>query len=174
MATQTFGPDPKKYSKEIKRQITLVINSEMLALQGKIISNSPVDVGILKNSWNYLPATTVLPTGILGTTSKYFLPVEMGRAPGKGISAEGQDAVAAWATRVLQVSQPEAQDVAFLLSQKYKRQGRPAIGFAGLAVPGSTPRTSQTRSIIKELPGGLIDRTFRAIDRKLGFLPPVT
>ncbi|CBA17787.1 hypothetical protein AHIS1_p075 [Acaryochloris phage A-HIS1] len=173
MTVTTIGPDPKRFSKELFREVLLIINSEMLTLNREIVKDSPADVGLLKNSWNFVNATAALPLAVLGTSSSYFLPVEMGRAPGKGISAEGQQSVAAWANRVLSISGPKAKGFAFLLSQKYKREGRKAVGFAGLAKPGTIPSGSR-EATIPEIAGGKIDITFRKIERRLEAIPPIT
>ena len=170
----TTGPNPETFGREIRKQIRLTVNSEMLKLNAKLIESSPVDVGILKGGWTLEPATERVSRAIIGTVNSYFLPVEMGRAPGKGISAEGQTAVQAWAGRVLGKTGQDAKGFAFALSQKYKASGRPAVGFAGLAAPGSIPSNSSSSNVINPIAGGLIDSTFKAIDRKLKTIPPIT
>ena len=167
-----IGPPPKEYAVKINKAVVRTVNTGMIALQSKLISDSPVDVGILKNAWNFIPATSVLPKAIIGTSSAYFLPTEMGRKPGKGISAEGQQNVQAWAQRVLGKSEKDSKGFAFMLSRKYKREGRPALGFAGLATPGSIP-SGASGDEIKEITGGTISNAFKGITASLSAIPPI-
>jgi hypothetical protein len=59
----------------------------------------------------------------------------------------------------------QATNLAYGLSKKYRRQGRPAQGFAGLAIPGSIP--TQLSEQLNPISGGLIDLAFRELDRRL-------
>ena len=102
---------------------------------------------------------------IVGQSKRHFLPVEMGRRPGKGISARGQQSVATWGRRKLGLSPKEAKSFAYLLSRKYKREGRAATGFAGLARKGSKAKAPQAE--IQPLKTGIIGKAFTDLERRL-------
>jgi len=138
MASTTRGPSPNEYGRQKKAALVGVLNTVTTGLYGAVVKSMPVGVGgRLQRSWVLTPANVQKPVASIGTNSGYFLPLEMGRKPGSGISAEGQDSVTLWARRKLSLSEQEARGLAFNLSQKYKREGRPATGLIGLAAPGS-------------------------------------
>lgn len=167
MVAKYFGLDPKQFGEQEIREIVRALNEESVKLESGLVKASPSGVsGQLRQSWQVIPASPSSPTAIIGTSSGYFLPVEMGRRPGSGISAEGQESVTLWARRVLGLSQQEGSSLAFLLSRKYKEQGRPAQGFAGLAKEGTIP-SGDPGEDIEPLPGGMIEATFSRLSNRL-------
>ena len=100
------------------------------------------------------------------SSAKYLLPVELGRLPGKGISADGQKSVALWAKRKLGLPERDARSLGFLLSRKYQREGRPAQGFIGLAGKGEKAKPV-TGSELQPVSGGLLAREFKRLDSLL-------
>jgi len=139
MATVKFsGQEPSKFYKRSKAELLAIVNQEAANLETKLVEATPGDRGGLRQGWVYKPATESKPQAVVGQSKVYFLPLELGRKPGTGISAKGQLEVAKWAGRKGITSGPkEATTFAFLLSRKYKREGKPALGFAGLATEGS-------------------------------------
>lgn len=129
---------PRKYGEQQIRQVLTVMARNGTEIFRQLSKKTPVGIGgRLQRSWSISLPTLENPVLAIGTNSQYFLPLEMGRLPGRGISREGQDSVALWARRKLSLPESEARSFAFLLSRKYKQQGRPATGFTGLASPGS-------------------------------------
>ncbi|GAP38781.1 hypothetical protein ABXN37_27170 [Piscinibacter sakaiensis] len=61
--------------------------------------------------------------GVVGSSSPYAPVVEAGRKPGKGVSREGREALAAWAIGKLGVEPAKARSVAFLIARKIKARG---------------------------------------------------
>jgi hypothetical protein len=166
MATITSGPDPSTFYGDKRRKLILALNAEMVKLEAAVVKATPASDGRLRQGWDLNKASQNDPRVTLDQTVSYFLPVEFGRSPGKGISAEGQESVARWARLALGMPESETRSFAFLLSQKYKREGRPATGFAGLAKPGTIP-TGQPGLAGEELTpvsGGLIDQAFKRLD----------
>lgn len=159
----TKGPDPNQYYRDQLEFLVGAINRVGANLNREIVRATPVGIGgELQRSWSFNAATRDNPIATVGSSSQYLLPVELGRKPGKGISAEGQTSVQLWARRKLQLSPAEAKGFAYLLSEKYKREGRPAQGFMGLAKPGQPG--GQDPEIVQ---GGIVDRHFRLMDAEL-------
>lgn len=168
------GITPQQFAQDKIKAFVNLANEEGLQIESELVKDSPANFGRLKGGWVFTPATIEKPRAIVNQSVSYFLPVEMGRAPGKGISKEGQTQVARWARLVLGLKderstkktregKTSAKTFAFLLSQKYKREGRPAVGFVGLAEPGKTP-TSQGQKVPDQLiPGSLLDVAFKRI-----------
>lgn len=141
MAVFYTGSNPLQFGEDTFRQDLKVVNARLLKLEADLIKASPVGVsGQLKQGWTFKGATMSDPVAVLSNTQAYLLPVEMGRLPGKGINQQGQESVALWAVRVLGAKPGEAKGIAYALSQKYKRFGRKATGFMGLANPGDAPK----------------------------------
>ena len=165
---RTKGVNPQSFGEAERRKLVGIINKATLELEGDLVKASPVGVAaLLKGGWSVKPATLRNPQSVITQKQGYFLPVEMGRKPGKGINQEGQTSVILWAKRVLGLSETEGKSLAFRLSEKYKKFGRRAKGFAGLANPGDTAPTNFDPENILPVEGGLIKRAFDEIDRLL-------
>ena len=163
----TKGPNPSQYGETQNREILKALNSSVTGLYGEVVKAQPVGVGgRLQRSWTLTPATSSNPTASIGTNSQYFLSVEMGRVPGKGISKEGQESVALWARRKLTLSEPDSRSFAFLLSRKYRREGRPAQGLLGLAQPGSQG-ASIPKTLDQTVPGSLLREGLSNLEKSL-------
>jgi hypothetical protein len=142
------------------------LNKGTMDLYGQIVKATPSGIGgRLRRSWSISPATLANPVAIIGSNSTYLLPLEMGRKPGKGISAEGQRGVALWARRVLKLDDSKALGFAYLLSRKYKLEGRPATGFIGLARPGEAARTTVPKQPVS---GSILDLGLKATYDAIG------
>lgn len=157
----TSGENPLAHWNKSIKDLLRIVNQGAVELESDLVKASPVGVaGGLKGGWTLSLATEANPTAIVGQNKSYFYAVEMGRKPGKGISAEGQVSVQLWAKRVLGLE--DTRSFAYQLSRKYKAEGRKAQGFAGLAKPGSMPGSSLGNDI-EPMPGGLIDTHLRRI-----------
>ena len=158
---------PSEYLEFQQRQILQLLNTVAGEAYREIVRAMPVGVGgELQRSWVYIPGSLQNPIALIGTNSQYFLPVEMGRVPGKGISKEGQESVALWAKRKLGKSPQESRSFAYLLSEKYKREGRDAQGLIGLA-----PQGSQGQKIPADLDatvtGSILHKQFKKLEAEL-------
>lgn len=163
MATTTTGESPTLYGFRVRREALATLNVAVAGLYGEIVRAMPVGVGgRLQRSWVFSPATPNNPQAAIGTSSSYFLPVEMGRRPGKGVSREGQESIELWARRKLRLSPQESRSFAYLLSQKYKREGRKASGLIGLSTPGSLPSGALSPTV-DPVPGSILARGFATI-----------
>lgn len=164
------GDDPTIFLRKTQREVVAILNEEASQLETDLVSATPADTGNLRQGWTLRPATILNKVAIVGQSKVHFLPTEFGRKPGKGISAEGQEAVSVWAARKLGLDNStvggEADQFARALSQKYIRMGRPAQGFAGLAIPGTVP-TGNPPENIKPV-GGPIKAGFDRLRRRLG------
>ena len=170
MAVTYRGIPPETFIRREQAQIRQVINEVLADLEAKLVSASPVGVAArLKGGWVFKPILEKGDSATIGQTQSYFLPVELGRRPGAGIGPKGRESVALWARRKLGLSKQEAMSLAFGLSKKYEREGRPAAGFAGLAIPGSRPTTGQPDNL-EPVTGGLIAQAFEALDRRLNLM----
>jgi len=156
----TKGIPPDRFYRAIREGTKEVIDTEMLQLERIAVQRSPSGVsGSLRQRWNYTPFDGKQAT--LGQSQRYFLPVELGRKPGKGISEVGQRAVARWAKLKAGITDPkDARSFAYLLSEKYKRKGREPQPIIDLQ-PNLEPK-----------PGGELDKAFKEIDRGLDNLKP--
>lgn len=160
------GDRPPEFYLKSRRELVSIINDEASRMETELVQATPGDRGGLRRGWTLKPATEDRLTAVVGQSSSYFLPVELGRRPGKGISQRGQEEVAKWALRNKIIArQRAAQSFAYLLSQKYKREGRPAVGFAGLAQPGSMP-PSQLPTNLEPKRGPILDG-FERLKRRL-------
>lgn len=170
MAKAKFkGPPPGDFFKTQRQRLIKVINEELAELEGNLVQATPADTGNLRQGWTLVPMTEKSNVGFVGQSKAHFLPVEIGRRPGSGISERGQESVAKWARRKLGLGAKESKSFAYLLSRKYQRKGRPATGFAGLATPGA-PGGQGNRGAggyFNPVPGGIIDRSFRTLRRRL-------
>lgn len=154
------------YNKEV-RAVVKIINEELAHLESQLVSKTPTGISSqLKGAWVLNPASYRYPGASLSNNSQYFLPVELGRKPGKGISAKGQRSLSRWAQLKLGMEAKESRNFAYLVSEKYKREGRSAAGFAGLAKPGQDAENVNL-SNIEPVDNGLIAKTFRVLDRRL-------
>lgn len=172
---KTKGINASAYSEEKLRELVAFINEEATELESELVKDTPANFGRLKGGWVLTPATLKQkrPKAIINQSVSYFLPVELGRSPGKGISKNGQKDVARWAKLVLGLKESKTKSssvtpktFAFLLSQKYKKEGRPALGFVGLAKPGEIP--SSTPNIPDEpVQGSLLYGAFDRIKANL-------
>lgn len=156
----TKGTQPNEFWNRKQGDLVKLINETGIELEGALVKASPTGTAsFLKGGWSFKRATNRNPVGIIGQTQDYFLPVELGRKPGKGISPKGKESVALWAQRVLSMDNSEvggeADQFANYLSVKYFREGRPAQGFAGLARVGTIP-TNTDRDTFEPIEGGLI------------------
>lgn len=172
---------PEKFEEETRRKLVILLNDQGTLLETEVVQATPANVGDLRRGWQFTPAslTQKNPVARVTQNKRHFLPVEMGRRPGKGISAKGQEKVARWAVLkgiVVRTrnekgqfnKSKEAANFAFLLSRKYKKEGRPAVGFLGLAKPGTIP----TNPNIPENPitDSLLDKAFKRLRDKLNRL----
>ena len=172
MTVRTTGQDPQQYSEQTIRELVIIVNQQAAQITREATQATPVGVGgLLRQSWVLSPATATNPVAIVGSSREYLLPVEMGRAPGKGVSRDGQEAIALWAQRKLGTTLQEGKSLAFLLSQRYKSEGRPAQGFLGLAKPGSVPTGNPPSGNLEPVRGSLLDRNFRELDTRLQKAP---
>lgn len=153
----TKGIPPDDFFKRIKDNTKEVIDTEMLQLERVVIEKSPSGVsGNLRQRWNYTPFDGN--TAILSQSQQYLFPVEFGRKPGKGINEIGQRAVARWAKLKLGIAnEKSAKSFAYLLSEKYKREGRKPQPILDIKPESLEP-----------ILGGQLDTTFKEIDRGLG------
>lgn len=166
MAIAFNGTSPREFVRNDIRRLVGILNDEATKLQTDLVKVTPADRGQLRGRWTLKKATENKPVAIVGQSSVYFLPLEMGRKPGKGISAEGQENVAKWALRVGAAASPkDAQGLAYLLSRKYKLEGKAALGFAGLAKPGDKPTGSYNESI--EPVGSVLLESFNRLKKRL-------
>jgi hypothetical protein len=165
------GPPPSVFFEQEKRKLIQIANEELAQLETELVEATPSDTGNLRQGWTIVPLTDKRLTGFVGQSKVHFLPVEIGRKPGSGISAKGQQSVATWAKRKLGLSAGEAKSFAYLLSRKYKAQGRPAVGFAGLANPGAPGGQGNrgAKGDFKPVSGGLIAKSFERLERRLTF-----
>lgn len=167
---RTKGPKPSTFWEGKELEILTTLNAAAAGLVGDLTAATPVGIGgKLRGSWVMKPATPNNYKAIVGNSRSYLLPVEMGRQPGKGISLKGQESVALWAKRKLGVDEFEAEDIASALSFRYKRDGRFAEGFMGLAKPGTKP-SGPPKDDINPVRGSLLDNTFRNLTRDLNKL----
>lgn len=164
MPVKTKGPTPREFSQDQTKALATILTKTALDLSADITKAMPVGIaGELQRSWTPYPATPTKLVAGVSSSSAYFLPVEVGRKPGKGISQEGQQAVTLWARRKLGKSEDDARGFAYLLSQKYKREGRPAQGLIGLARPGD--RSAEPRET--PIPGSILDKAFKNLENDL-------
>jgi hypothetical protein len=168
MSVTYSGPEPTRFYFQQRRKLIQIVNEELAQLETDLVENTPANTGNLRQGWVISPATEQKLVGRISNNKAHFLPVEMGRRPGSGISREGQESVATWARRKLGLSQEESESFAYMLSRKYFREGRPAAGFAGLAMPGQRGGQYSTGNI-EPVEGGLIAKSFRVLDRRLTF-----
>jgi hypothetical protein len=173
------GISPQEFAQEKIKAFVNIANEEGLQLESELVESTPANFGRLKGGWVFTPATEAKPRAIVNQSVSYFLTVEMGRAKGKGISKEGQVQVARWAKLVLGLKdqkskrtvkkqgQVTSKTFAYLLSQKYKREGRPAVGFVGLATPGKVPSKLGQKVPDNLVPGSLLDVAFKRIKARV-------
>ena len=161
------GTDPKVFTEDIMRALVGAINSEATRLETELVEATPSGTsGRMRQGWVFTPATLDNPVATVGQSVPYFLPMELGRSPGKGISQKGQEEVMRWAKLVIGLEPKDQAGFAYALSEKYKKFGRPAVGFVGLARPGQTP--SSTPNIPDDpIPGSLLASAFERIQNRL-------
>lgn len=149
---------------DLEESLVDKLNKAAIDLNQEIVRAMPVGVGgELSRSWSFQPASEAHPVARVGTSSAYFIPLEVGRKPGKGISQEGQESVALWGRRKLSMAAQESKGFAYLLSQKYKKEGRPSAGLIGLAVPNSPAQAP----LKDPVPGSILDRAFKNLKGSL-------
>ncbi len=164
------GIPPEKYWGERRHKFMLAVNEVLANLEAKLVTSTPVGIGgRLKGGWSFQPMLPGTDSANIGQSLKYFLPLELGRQPGKGVDQKGRESIALWARRKLGLGPQEARGLAFVLSRKYKLEGRPAVGFAGLAAPGDRPRSSQPENL-EPIKGGLIFQALAELDNRLSSL----
>lgn len=170
MAVTYTGTKPEAYFEQIRRDILRVLNTEAAELERSLITATPSGVsgggGGLRSGWRFLPAKEDKLIAVVGQSSRYFLPVEMGRLPGKGIDKKGQESLARWGKLKLGLGDQESRSMAFLVSRKYKREGRVAQGFAGLAREGDKAKSGVGENI-DPLDSGIIGKSFNELRRSL-------
>jgi hypothetical protein len=168
------GISPDKFWFQDLSRIINKANKATLDFEKSLIEATPSGVGgALRQSWRTKFATFDKPEIKISNNKKYLLPVELGRKPGKGVSPEGQRSVALWAKRkgVLKGKQKDSnlpveeqrKQFAFALSLKYLREGRPAVGFIGLAKPGSKAPSSLANNL-KPVSDSLLANYFKDIE----------
>lgn len=171
MPTKFTGKNPNQFFEDEYKDLVARVNAGASIVVAAATEATPVGVsgggGGLRGSWVLIPATLDNPVATIGQSRVYFLPVELGRRPGKGISRRGQESVELWAKRKLGLTGTDAASFAFNLSQKYKREGRLAQGFLGLAKPGSPAPTSLPDSL-DPVPGSVLENAFKRVEKELG------
>ena len=161
----TRGPSPDEYISEQRQHLATLLTKAALNLSAEVTKAMPVGTaGELQRSWTPYPATPDTLKAGLSTSSAYFLPVELGRKPGKGINRQGQEAVTLWARRKLGMDPKRAVGFAYQLSEKYKREGRPAQGIIGLASRGDR---AGDRLPTDPVPGSILAKAFQTLDNEL-------
>ena len=171
------GDDPTTFAEEKLRRFVSLLNEEATKIESDLVRDTPANFGRLKGGWSVNPATLDRPGASIDQSVQYYLAVEMGRKPGKGISEKGQKQVARWAKLVLGLKNKPSKKArkngaisnktfAYLLSEKYKREGRPAVGFVGLAKPGVTPK-STPRVPDEPVSNSLLKKAFTRVNRRL-------
>jgi hypothetical protein len=165
MAVTTTGLTPDEFWGKERAQLIATVNASFADLESDLVEATPGDTGMLRQGWTFSPATERKPTAIIGQSKMHFLPTELGRRPGKGISQKGQESVSRWGRRKLGLGMKESQSFAYLLSRKYKREGRVAMGFAGLARKGSKAKAVSEE--IKPLDNGIIGKAFADLRRRI-------
>jgi len=167
MATVKFsGQEPTNFYNKSKAELVAIVNQEAANLETALVEATPGDRGGLRQGWVFKPATESKLQAIVGQSKVYFLPLELGRKPGKGVSAKGQQELAKWSIRKGITGDPkEAKSFAFLVSRKYKREGKTALGFAGLATEGAQA-SSVNLDEIKPV-GGPILEGFKKLTERL-------
>lgn len=167
MTLSTSGPNPTEFWNKEFRTLIRILNSEALKLERNLVEKTPTGVSsTLRQAWFVRAASQQSPVAEVANSQAYLLPVELGRQPGSGISAEGQESVAEWARVKLGLDFSAAKGMAFALSQKYKRQGRPAKGFIGLAVPGTIP-SGDLPEVLEPISGSTLDQSFKRLRARL-------
>lgn len=170
MAVTYRGIPPERYWGERQHKFRSVVNEVLANLEAELVTNTPVGVGgRLKGGWSFQPMLPGVDSASVGQSLKYFLPLELGRRPGKGADQKGRESIALWARRKLGLSPQEARGLAFVLSRKYKLEGKPAVGFAGLAMPGARPQSGEPENL-EPVSGGLISQAFVELDNRLSRL----
>lgn len=156
---------PTEFLDEETRHLAGILTRSALRLSADITRSMPVGVGgELQRSWSATPASPQNLQASVATSSAYFLPVELGRSPGKGISSQGQEGVALWARRKLGMNPQKARGFAFVLSRKYKAEGRPAQGLIGLARKGD-PGGGEPAP--RPVPSSLLDQHYSELEKQL-------
>jgi hypothetical protein len=168
MSVSYKGPKPTAFYFSQQRKLIRIVNEELAQLETNLVEETPASSGNLRQGWSIRPASMQSPVGLIGQSKVHFLPVEFGRKPGSGISEKGQQSVQKWAKRKLGLGASEAESFAYFLSQKYYREGRPAVGFAGLASPGQAGG-QYGEGNLEPTDSGLIGKAFRTLDRRLTF-----
>lgn len=167
MTLSTSGPTPTEFWNKEFRKLVRILNSEALTLERNLVEKTPTGISsTLKQAWFIRAASVNTPVAEVANSQAYLLPVELGRKPGSGISVEGKESVAEWARVKLGLDFSAAQGMAFALSQKYKRQGRPATGFIGLAQPGTTP-SGDLQEVLEPVSGSTLDQSFKRLRARL-------
>lgn len=163
------GTPPSSVTPETLRALEVKVVGWSIGLESELVKATPVGIGgNLRQAWSHGSAQTKDGGFVVQVTNsaKYLLPTELGRLPGKGISAEGQKAVALWAKRKLGLPDKDARSFGFLLSRQYQRVGRPAQGFVGLANKGAKAKPA-TGADLEPVQGGLLAREFKRLDALL-------
>lgn len=160
------GKPPKEAAEAKFTSLYRATVSWALSTESLLVKNTPVGIGgALRQGWSVNHARDGAGFAVeIVNSSSYLLAVEMGRRAGKGISVDGQRSVALWAQRKLGIDAEEAKGFAFLLSRKYKNEGRPAIGFIGLAAKGGAGGREVPE---KPIAGSLLHNQFRDLENRL-------
>lgn len=107
------------------RSVRILQEATMKAPSG---SNSPgaqgffgaVNTGAYRRAWKWRETNE----GVSIFNNMPYAPViEYGRRPGKGISREGQIALARWVRRKMKVKESEAKGIAYCIARAHKRRG---------------------------------------------------
>lgn len=163
----TRGTPPSTFGRQRQQALVRVLNGVTTELYGSLVKSTPVGVGgRLQRSWVFTPASLENPVASIGSNSTYFLSLEMGRKPGSGISAEGQASVALWARRKLGKTEKEAKGFAYVLSRKYKKEGRGAQSILGL-VPKGVKGGAVPNSAAQAVSGSLLSNAVKKLSTQL-------
>lgn len=157
------GISPADFFKQSMLEVITRVNQETLDFEREIIEATPVGVaGYLRQGWSVQLATFDSPIVKISQARRYFIPVEVGRRPGKGISQEGMVSLRRWAKRKLGLNRPQAAALAKATATKYYKKGRPAQGFLGLAKKGDKAPASLPEEITP-VRDSILYNYFRAI-----------
>lgn len=166
MSVSSRGTPPDRYIESYLDRIDRSFKEALRDSYEDIREATPVGAsGQLKAGWKLIlpPKIGKRPASITNTVP-YLVPVELGRKKGKGISVAGQLSVKQWAQKVLGLDADSAQQFAQELSDKYKKYGRKAQGFLGLAREGAE---GGGRIPNKPISGSILDHCFKKLDNLL-------
>ena len=143
-ALATFQRAMKEAPEVLDRELLAATNEGLMLLRHQLDSTIPrgwggrSGLGMAGSITSDAFSTPTGALGVIGTSVSHAPVVELGRRPGKGVSEQGRVALGAWVMAVLGVTDPKrVKNIAFLISQKIKREGLPAQRPFGRAAEAS-------------------------------------